>query len=130
MDCTWRDDLRKIRGATLGEVGGAEDVQPAATFESKRDGFALKVMHALEIDSPMSHGIYLAPGIEIEPAVVVSADEDLVLVRKGVEPVYLCLDGCGGTVGGGIAGEDEQIPVGNVGDDRIVCIRDADDFDW
>ena len=87
-------------------------------------------MYALEVDTLVAQGVNLAPGVDIEPAIVVAAHEYLVLVRKRVQPIYLGLDRGSSTVIRGIAGENKQVAVLDIGDDSIVSIRYADDPDW
>lgn len=123
-----RDDLRRIRRPRPRDVTSAVDVQPASAVECEGDGLALKVTHIPEVNTLMR--VVLVPDLDVEPSVVVAAHEHLVLVRKRVQPVYLGLDGSGGAIIRGIAGENEQIAIRDMGDDSVVGIRDADDPDW
>lgn len=73
--------------------------------------------------------VLVSPRTDIEVAVMVPADDDLVRMRKGEEPIDGGLDLVDGTVVGQIAGVDEQVTIGNVSELERVGVGDTDDTD-
>lgn len=77
----------------------------------------------------MRERVLLGARVQVEPAVVVAAHQDLVLVRQRGEPVDLLLDGGRRAAVGQVAAVDQQVTVGHVLDGGVVRVRQTHDLD-
>lgn len=113
--------------AALGERRGSVNVEFSSALKVQSDGLVFEVVHSLGVDLTVSQSVFLSARPNVEPAVVVAADDDLVPMREGGEPVQLLLDVGGRAAIRHVAGMDEKIAVWHFRNDFLVGVREADD---
>lgn len=119
-------DSRKARRATLWNVGNTKDGYPA-TLDLLDSELTLQVDEAVEVEGGAGLDVLGLAARLVEPAVVVSGDDNLDGVRLRPEPVELALDVGGGAGVGHVAGVDEDVAGGDAHGVRlIVRVGDAD----
>lgn len=98
-----------------------------AALKFERDGIADEIADALEVKALAA--VLRQTRAGVEEAVVVAADEDLVLVRLSGKPVELGLNVGDGAGVGEVAGVDEEVAGGDVDVGAVVGVGEADDAD-
>lgn len=115
--------------AASGDIGRAEDVKAAPSFEAQVRGAVVQVYYAPPVEARLGVDILILARARVEVAVVVAGDDDFVFMGECVEPVEGLLDGFYGAVVREVAGVEQQVAGGDVGGLVGMRVADADDPD-
>jgi hypothetical protein len=118
---------RKAVWATFRDVGHAKQSQfPPLYFLHSQA--ALEIMEPIQVDRSTGFDVRVKTASRIEPAVVISSNDNLDLMGLALEPVDLLLDVCSGSGVGQVASVDENVTWRDI-NELVVSVGDADDAD-